>query len=454
MNKLRPRHYFAVLTLLIFQNNLSAQKLITKRYYGSNKIEEQYQVNNLGQKNGFYKYYHSDGHLLYFYQYKNDEEHGLCIDYAGTRNWQAIYCYGKPLLERVMANGKIQSEKYYGCANNTNYLIEKKKLISPDIYEKVTYYENGKIKEKFKETSSGVKAKGLYEKYHVNGKLAEKGMFDEGEIGNWIGYYENGDTLYFAKYEVGVQVILNKYFQGNKIESRISIDDQFDHFSKIYYYPNGNLKSVENCNTYPFKYECGSKDDPKSPQNWKQLAEKGIICAGKSYNPFNNENNYTESVKTYNESGELVSELYFVLRNNNGRFQTFEKNELEFEDSLWSRVQSNKSAESFASYFEKSKLSLYKYQVGEIYERTYKELKTQVGLLLNDCARNDCIDNQMLEKAQQGFRIQSVESMHNLEELKVVLGYLNNPQNTLEKETKESIDKAQNISEIKRLLGL
>jgi antitoxin component YwqK of YwqJK toxin-antitoxin module len=457
MNKIRlqlPRLYLVSLLLSIFCNNLYAQKVITKNHFGSRVISEQYQVNQQGQRNGYYKSYNPDGILLYSYNFKNGQEHGLCIDYAGQRKGQNIYCYGKPLQERLMVNGNIQSEKYYGCANNTNFLFHTKKLISTDIYERVEYFENGKIKEKFNETSSYVKAKGQYEKNHENGKLAEKGMIDNGRIGNWIGYYESGDTLYFAKYDLGVEVLNKTYFEGNKIGFILSIDDQFENISKIYYHPNGKLKSVQNFKTYPFSYTCGSKDDPKTPQNWRQLAEQKIICGGKSYNPLDLNNNYLESEKTYNETGELVSDLFFVLREINGKQETFKKDDLEFEDSLWSNVQSNKSSESLDAYFKNSNLKLYYQDVSKIMRNTYDELKSEVDSMLEICEQNKCLSDYKLQQAKNDIRHNSITAINNLYEIKIVLNYLNNPPNLIDKETKKSIAKATNISDIKKLLGL
>jgi antitoxin component YwqK of YwqJK toxin-antitoxin module len=464
--KLNISFVLMILSLLLFNHKLYAQKVITKKHYGTNITKEQYQVNAQGQRNGYYKSYNPDGVLLYSYYFKNGLEHGMCIDYAGQRNYSNVYCYGKPLHERIMDNGKIKSEKYYGCANNTNYLIYTKKLLSSDIYERVEYFPNGKIKEKFNETSSYAKSKGSYEKYHENGKLAEKGNIDNGRIGNWIGYFENGDTLYFAKYDLGQEVLVKTYFEGNKIESIVSIDEQFENISQIQYNSNGTLKSVQNSKTYPFRFECGSVDDPNTPKNWRQLAERRINCAGKSYNPLDRENNYVADEKTYDENGKLLSEVNFILRELNGKYMTYKKNEIELEEVLWGNVQNNKNTESFTAYLDSSILFLYKLEFKNIIESTYNVLKSEIDLKMKSCEDNKCLPFAKLSMAkneiQNGWKPSSYDfnpthaiiGTRRLEEMNIVLDFLLDEKNNIDKETGKMLKTATSVAQIKAILGL
>lgn len=306
MNKLRlqlSRHYLIALSLLIFFNNLYAQKVITKKHYGSSVIKEQYQVNQQGQRNGYYKSYNPDGVLLYSYNFKNGQEHGLCIDYAGQRKGQNIYCYGKPLQERVMVNGNIQSEKYYGCANNTNFLFHTKKLISPDIYERVEYFENGKIKEKFNETASYVKAKGLYEKYHENGKLAEKGNYDQGKIGTWVGLMDNGDSVYIARFEFGFESSYKGFYNNGKVAYVSKADNSFESLTRTDYDSTGKRISCKLIKCYPFIYNC-SEPIPKSR---KEYAASNIKCENLDKNPFSLSESYLANEIIFNELGDTIS---------------------------------------------------------------------------------------------------------------------------------------------------
>jgi antitoxin component YwqK of YwqJK toxin-antitoxin module len=349
-----------------------SQKVITKLHYGSNVIKEQYQVNAQGLRNGFYKSYNPDGILIYSYNFNSGKENGLCIDYAGSRNYKDIYCYGKPLRETVMENGKIKSEKYYDCANNTNYIVFLKKLIAPDVYERIEYYKNGKIKEKFNENASYNKVKGGYEKYYENGKLSEKGLIDGGKFGNWVGFYENGDTLYFSRFNADIETYYKKYYSNNKLEFVVTLDENFETISKIIYYPDGKIKSDINSKTFPFKYDCGGSNPPK---NWKELAEGHILCGGDSYSPYDNA--YIAHEKTFTSNGQIESEIINDLRIIKGKKIVAKKSEFEKEDKLWSDVQKEKSFQSIEKYNQESTLNIYADSVTKISNAIYAEWNKQ-----------------------------------------------------------------------------
>jgi antitoxin component YwqK of YwqJK toxin-antitoxin module len=350
---------------LLSSQIIFAQKVITKKHFGTNITKEEYQVDAQGQRNGFYKSYNPDGVFLYSYNYKNGNEHGICIDYAGQRDGRDIYCYGKPLSERVMDNGKIVSEKYYGCANNSNYLVYSKKLIAPKIYENITYHKNGKINEKFNENSYFEKEKGMYEKYYDNGKLAERGMIDNGKFGNWVGFFENGDTMYVTKNTAGFETYYKKFYPANKVEFIQTMDDNFENISKTEYFQNGKIKSEKISKTFPFKYECGSSSDPKNPKNWRELAEQRILCAGQSFSPF--DNSYIVSEKKYAENGELISETLNVLRKVDGKNKVLNKKDIEAEDILWQNIEKDNSYENLGKYYNQSTINFYSSEVNKIF---------------------------------------------------------------------------------------
>jgi len=353
---------FYIIIFLLMNQIIYSQKVITKKHWGTNITKEEYQVDAQGQRNGFYKSYNPDGILLFSYNYKNGKEHGNCIDYAGQREGREIYCYGKALSERVMEDGKIISEKYYSCDNNSNYLVYSKKLISPNLYENITYHKNGKLNEKFNENSFFQKEKGMYERFYENGRLAEKGMIDNGKFGKWIGFYENGDTMYISTSIAGFECYFKKFYAENKIEYVQYMDDNFENISKIEYYQNGNLKSEKLSKTFPFKFECTSKVMPK---NWRELAEQRILCAGQSYSPF--ENSYIVSEKKYNENGELISEIKNVLRIVNGKNKVFNKSEIEAEDLLWEAIQKDNSYANLGNYYNNATLNFYSIEVNKIF---------------------------------------------------------------------------------------
>jgi antitoxin component YwqK of YwqJK toxin-antitoxin module len=345
-----------------------SQKTITKKHYGSNTIKEQFQINSQGQRNGFYKSFNENGILLFSYNFKNDKEHGLCIDYAGSRNYKEIYCYGKPLSERMMENGEIKSEKYYGCANNTNFIIFSKKLIKPGVYERIEFHKNGKISEKFNENSSYGKENGTYEKFYENGKLAEKGIINSGKYGTWVGFYENGDSLYFAKYGAGIETYYKKFIEGNKIEYVKSLDYNFETITKIFYYPEGNLKLEQRFKTYPFIYQCGGNNPPT---NWRELAERRIVCGGDSYSPY--DNSFLAYEKNFKTNGDIESETVYDFRIVKGRKIIAKKLDFEQEDSLWHSAEKERNFESVNKYFNETTLKIYYEEVRKIYDEIYTE---------------------------------------------------------------------------------
>jgi len=369
--------------ILLCNSPIIAQKLISTKHWGTNVIKEQYQVNAQGERNGFYKSYNKDGILLFSYNFKNGIEHGLCIDYAGMRDYREIYCYGKPLSERVMDNGNIMSEKYYGCANNTNYLIFSKKLISTGVYEKVEYYKNGKISEKYNENASFYKETGTYEKYYENGKLAEKGMYNKGKFGTWIGFYETGDTFYVAKYIFGIEGYYKKFSSSKKTESEKILDENFETITEKSFYEDEQIKSEKIFKTYPFVYKCSRPNDPNEPKNWKELAERGIICGGDSYSPY--DNCYLYSEKIYNANGDLESEISNELIVIDGSRKVVNKVELVKEEAIWNEVKKDSSYENIGKYFNETRLRIYFKNVNEIfrykndtYDKEIKEIKTNI----------------------------------------------------------------------------
>lgn len=393
-------------------NVLIAQKVITKKHWGSDITKEEYQVDAQGQRNGFYKSYNPDGILLFSYNYKGGKEHGICIDYAGQRDGRDIYCYGKPLSERVMDEGKVKSEKYYSCANNTNYLVYTKKLIAPGIYEKVLYHKNGKISEKFNESSSYGKEKGMYEKYHENGKLAEKGMIDNGNIGNWFGFYENGDSMYVAKYDVGFETYYKKFYENKRIEYVKTMDDKFENITKTEYYQNGQVKSEIISKTFPFKYDCGSSNGKNDPKNWKELAEKRIRCGGDSYSPF--DNSYVVSEKTYKENGELVSETINTIRNVDGKNRVYNKADLEEEDKLWENIQKDKSYESLSNYYVNAKVKLYYIDVNKIYTELNNKYQQEINSVNYECEKLESEVKYKVESTKSYMEIASTKTKDKL----------------------------------------
>jgi len=383
--------------------NLSfAQKTITTQYYSTNTTKEQYQVNAQGLKNGFYKAYNIDGILAYAYNFKNGKEHGSCIDYVSIGEYgAAIHCYGKPFVERVMDDGKLVSEKIYKCANNNNYIISSQKLISLDNYEIIKFYQNGKIKEK----SSFGELGGPYEKYYENGQLEEKGKNDgKGKFGNWVGFYENGDSLYFSIYTAGIATYYKYFYNENKIKEVGTIDENFENISITEYYVDGKLKSEKNLKANPFVYLCGRGDGSNDPKNWKELAMSGnSSCGGDYYNPYTYTGSYADSYilseKIYNSNGEIESETINELRVINSVNVVGLKSDFEKEDVLLRNIEKEGSYESIYAYSKANSKFYYFKTVQNIFNEMNKKYDIDISKIKSEYLelklQSEVIDNKI-----------------------------------------------------------
>lgn len=458
-----------LLTTLSLSMFTYGQRTITTKYYSSNTIKEKYQVNSNEQYHGYYKSYNSDGKLLMSYNYKNGVEDGLCIDYYGQRDGIYIYCYGKPMDERVMENGTLKSEKYYGCSNYSNYPIFTKKRIKPGVYEVTNYYVNGKVKERYNETDSYSKADGLYESFYPSGKLKEKGHYKEGLHGKWLGYLENGDTMYMTEYLFSVKVNYRQYFENNKIQYTAVIDEKFDTIKCVEYYKNGNIKEIKLLKTYPFKYACGDNSG-KNPKNWRELAEKGIICGGMSFDPY--DNSYTLYKKSFNEMGTVIQEQNFELFVHHGNKHVVETLTLKNEQALYNQVILEKSIESFQKYYNNSINNIFEDDVDEILVHTYSKMEDDLKnkLLKAEQLLQVKFENKkplrkvvyfikrdlpnVDDKISYNVDCSHCEAMKELLEFDKILTYIMESESIFDKEIVKLINRSLSLAEIKKTLNI
>ena len=111
---------------------------------------------------------------------------------------EEFYSSGK-LKNRTTYQSKINgAEQYFLETYNENGQLQERtnyKNGNPDDLQEL-FYENGQLKTKrtFKLISGRVKVHGLYEEYHENGQLQERGNYKDGELdGLWEKYHENGE---------------------------------------------------------------------------------------------------------------------------------------------------------------------------------------------------------------------------------------------------------------------
>ena len=115
------------------------------------------------------------------------------------------YRKGVKIDDNVKTYYENGSKKYFKSKNNETY-----------------YYDNGK-----KKSSKNLNTREL-KKYYPNGKLKLKGQYDkyDGQIGDWIEYYENGETKvkiphHSDRRRVGGHWITFFHSNGNRSEERL-----------------------------------------------------------------------------------------------------------------------------------------------------------------------------------------------------------------------------------------
>jgi antitoxin component YwqK of YwqJK toxin-antitoxin module len=308
LNVFKKINYFIILYLFGIGFDLEAQ-IVKKNYYDykKTKINEDYQVNSNGVKNGYYKAYSKEGILIYSYNFINGKENGLCIDYAGERTGIASNlgiaktCFGKPMLERQFSNGQLLWEKFYDCIEGKQVMVFKKTK-NDDHYEYVEFYSSGKLKEKYN-TKDNYKYKGEYIKYYENGLIAEKGNYDQGKIGTWVGLKDNGDSVYIARFEFGFESSYKGFYNNGKVAYVSKADNSFESLTRTDYDSTGKRISYKLIKCYPFIYNC-SEPIPKSR---KEYAASNIKCENLEKNPFSLSESYLANEIIFNELGDTIS---------------------------------------------------------------------------------------------------------------------------------------------------
>lgn len=197
------KQLFIILLLSIITFNIGAQT-VKKEYYDpyyKTKIMAQYQVNSVGEKDGWFKGYDRQGVLVYEYNYKDNLFSGLnkeYVTYSGSRTLAQSETYKEGGLSgpaiyyakgnRVMSKGSyLNNEKqgkwsYENPFDSYGYNEADKKGAKFLRFDK--YYENGK--EVFPD--GGMK---IY--YSPSGKVHTDGYYLNGkESGDWTWYNPDG----------------------------------------------------------------------------------------------------------------------------------------------------------------------------------------------------------------------------------------------------------------------
>lgn len=251
---------FTVILISLWTLQVYSQTVKTEYYdpYAKTKVMAKYQVNSVGEKNGWFKGYDQQGVLVYEYNYKNNQFEGVnkeYVTYSGSRTLAQVETYKGGLLHgeatyyakgnRVMSKGSyLNGEKHgkwsyenpfdsYGFSEEDKKgakylkfetLYDNGKEIHPDGEEKIYYSPSGKV-------------------YSVSKYLGGK------KNGEWTYYFPNGDVKATETYNEDGKMILSKY-----------------------YYPNGKLKALKDWRNGTYYEE--SFDENGNPDEYTVLARE------------------------------------------------------------------------------------------------------------------------------------------------------------------------------------
>lgn len=206
-----------------------------------------------GQKNGDWKYYHSNGTvkseryyerdnlektLKYFYyngqlesvcEYTEDEPHGSCRYYDHSGNLQLVKLYDK--VDGVKAYIDVKSGDTIQFSDRDKFII-------------TSHFPNGKVASK-QHYLSGV-YDGNVSYYNENGSPTESINYKFGELeGMWNTYYANGKKFIEINYTDGLRNGIEKeYFENGKIKRETPYVNDRKHGEEIIYNQQGSVKTT------------------------------------------------------------------------------------------------------------------------------------------------------------------------------------------------------------------
>ncbi len=231
----------SLLILVSFLSFTILSQTVKREYYDYRKtqIMAKYQVNSVGEKNGWFKGYDREGILIYDYNYKNNLWHGtnkVYTTYGGSRTLDKTESYKLGILDGPAAyyvedgkgigryakskgsykngekNGKwtfISSYDNYGMSDKWakvsefitfNKFYENGTEIYPDGEHKIYFLPSKKIQATY-QFSNNYKS-GIWSTYHPSGQILETITYKNGKpVGNHIIYNADGSIKSKKFYE-------------------------------------------------------------------------------------------------------------------------------------------------------------------------------------------------------------------------------------------------------------
>lgn len=213
-----------IVTILIcgLSLNTFAQK-IQKEFWGlSKQVSFEYQTDNAGVKNGYFKSFTKIGLLVQSGSYKAGKQSGVWTEFDERGS-------GQPIATYTYADNKLNGpSKLWKISGGKRWLWHDDVFKNGDKVSGVTYYSNGKKEEELKNgylltyTEDGTPNEQI-----INGKL--------------FTYYVKGDGERVL-HKVQFDTLGNKamYFYGSNSLSSFSLDDKNVKYKNIEYYDYSN----------------------------------------------------------------------------------------------------------------------------------------------------------------------------------------------------------------------
>ncbi|MFN3403021.1 MAG: hypothetical protein ACK40G_02930 [Cytophagaceae bacterium] len=206
-----------------------------KQYRRTGFLESEYQYDEKGKKNGFMKYYDTDGKIYYELTYNKGEitaykyydKTGKVIKEAKKEKGEFLYHGffpdGTKRAEGIYtADGEKGLWKYYDKYGNLNSEQEYVKGLANGKIKR--YHENGKLYTD--ETYKNGELDGYYVSYFVTGNKRSEGWYVNGKRhGYWHYYFRNGELKSKEYYVKGKQ---SGYQQDFSISGKLENEEYFE----------------------------------------------------------------------------------------------------------------------------------------------------------------------------------------------------------------------------------
>lgn len=251
-------------------------------YNGEGRKSAEGTFNSNGNKEGVWKYYHSNGRLKERQTMKDGEGADTSYTYYqnGLLNLKIPFKEGIPDgTVSVYTDGVLKRTLPYkdGGLSTGKY---------------TEYHPIGTVNIEYQMTDG--KANGEFKSYYATGELYRKGTFKDGDLhGERITYFRSGEVSYKEQFEEGEsEGPYLSYFRDGQLQAKGQFKDGNKTGKWEYFYRNGKKQSVQSF-------------DDRGKENGLETrySEGGWKTSEHSYNK-----GIVDAYKFFNEKGEILSE--------------------------------------------------------------------------------------------------------------------------------------------------